>query len=66
MTTTSGYSGKHGGRLNHYGPNQTQNGRLPDCREAQKRTASVAVAVADGPNETVYDDGRQMAYDDPG
>ena len=66
MTTTSGYSCKLGGRLNHYGPNQTQNGRPLDCRAAQKRTARVAVAVADGRNETAYDDGRQTVYGDPG
>ena len=67
MMKTSGYSGRHGGRLSHYGPDQIQNARLLGYREAQKRIATVAVAAADDdPNETVYDDGRQTAYGDPG
>jgi hypothetical protein len=64
MTTTSGYSGRLGGRSSHYVPDQTQNARLLGCREAQKRTAREAVVVAvaaDGPNET--DDERQTVCD---
>jgi hypothetical protein len=66
MTMTSGYSGRLGGRLSHYASDQIQNARLLDYREAQKRIARVAVAVADGPNETVYDDERQTVYGDQG
>jgi hypothetical protein len=62
MTRTSGYSGKHGGRLSHYVSDQTQNARLPGYREAQKRIGTGA--AADGPNETVHDDERQTAYGD--
>jgi hypothetical protein len=64
MTTTSGYSGRLGGRSSHYVPDQTQTARLLGYREAQKRIVRVVVVVvADGPNETVYDDERQTAYD---
>jgi hypothetical protein len=65
MTTTSGYSGRLGGRSSHYGPDQTQNARLLGCREAQKRIAREAVVAvaADDPNEIVYDDERRMVYD---
>ena len=64
MTTTSGYSGRLGGRSSHYVPDQTQNARLLGCREAQKRIAREAVVVvADDPNEIVYDDERQTVYD---
>jgi len=64
MTTTSGYSGKLGGRSSHCVPDQIQNARLLGYREAQKRIARVAVVVAaDGPNETVHDDERQTVYD---
>jgi len=66
MTTTSGYSGKHGGPLSHYAPDQTQNARLLGYREAQRRTAMEAAAAADDLNETVHDDGRQTAYGDLG
>ena len=62
MTTTSGYSGKLGGRSS---PDQIQSARLLGYREARKRTARVAAVVvaADGPNETANDDERQMVYD---
>jgi hypothetical protein len=65
MTTTSGYSGRLGGRS---GPDQIQNARLLGYREAQKRIAreaqvAVVVVAADGPNETAYDDERQTVYD---
>ena len=66
MTTTSGYSGRLGGRSSHYVPDQTQNARLLGCREAQKKIARegvAAVVAADGPNEIVYDDERQTVYD---
>ena len=64
MTTTSGYSGRLGGRSSHYVPDQTRNARLLGCREAQKRIAREAVVVAaDGPNEIVYDDERQTVCD---
>jgi hypothetical protein len=64
MTTTSGYSGRLGGRSSHYAPDQTQNARLLGYREAQTRIAREAVAAAaDGPNETVDDDERQTVYD---
>lgn len=62
MTTMSGYSGRLGGRSNHYVPDQTQTARLLGYREAQKRIVREGVVVVDGPNETVYDDERQTAY----
>jgi hypothetical protein len=61
MTTTSGYSGRLGGRSGHYVPDQTQTVRLLGYREAQKRT--VREVAADGPNDTVHDDERQTVYD---
>jgi len=65
MTTTSGYSGRLGGRSS---PDQIQNARLLGYREAQKRIGSEAqvavVVAADGPNETAYDDERQRVCDD--
>lgn len=68
MTTTSGYSGKLGERSGHYEPDQTRNARLLGYREAQKRIVREAVVVAaavaaDGPNEIVHDDERQMVCD---
>lgn len=64
MTTTSGYSGRLGGRSSHYVPDQTRTVRLLGYREAQKRTVRVVVVVAaDGPNETVRGDERQTVYD---
>lgn len=63
MTTTSGYSGKLGGRSGHYVPDQIQNARLLGYREAQKKIGREARVVDDGPNETVRDDERQRAYD---
>jgi hypothetical protein len=62
MTTTSGYSGRLGGRSSHCAPDQIQNARLLGYREAQKRIAREPAAVAaDGPNES--DDERQRVYD---
>jgi hypothetical protein len=62
MTTTSGYSGRLGGRSNHCVPDQIQNARLLGYREAQKRIArEPAVVAADGSNES--DDERQRVYD---
>ena len=65
MTTTSGYSGRLGGRSGHYVPDQTRTVRLLGYREAQKRTVKVVVVVAavDGPNETVRGDERRTVYD---
>ncbi len=68
MMTTSGYSGRLGGRSSHYAPDQIQNARLLGYQEGQKRIARearVAVAVAaDGPNGTAHDDERQTVCGD--
>jgi hypothetical protein len=67
MTTTSGYSGRPGGRSSRYVPDLDRNVRLHDYREAHtkiaKRVAVAAVAV-DGLNETEHDDERQTVYGD--
>ena len=67
MTTTSGYSGRPGGRSSRYVPDPGRNVRLLDYREAHtkiaKRVALAAVA-GDGLNETQHDDERQTLYGD--
>ena len=65
MTTTSGYSGRLGGRSSHYGPDQTQNARLLGLSGGPKENCEeAAVVAADGPNEIAYDDERQTVYCD--
>ena len=67
MTTTSGYSGRPGGRSSRYAPDRGRNVRLLDYREAHTKIAkrvAVAAVAADGSNETEYDGERQTVYGD--